>query len=94
MLWILDTHRPISSLSPFSKIFEKYLYVKIVDYLFKNEVLYKHQFRFRENWSPELAIILVSNEIIKSIKNTNITCSVFLYLAKAFDTLDPSEQTF
>ena len=35
-----------------------------------------------------MAISKISSEIIKSIDDKNITCSVILDLAKAFDTVD------
>ena len=51
-------------------------------------MLYKSQFGFRENYSTELAVAQVCNEIIENLENNDITCSIFLNLAKAFDTVD------
>ena len=51
-------------------------------------MFYKPQFGFRENYSTELAVAQVCNEIIENLENNKITCSIFLDLAKAFDTVD------
>ena len=51
-------------------------------------MFYKSQFGFRENYLTELAVAQVCNEIIENLENNDITCSIFLDLAKAFDTVD------
>ena len=51
-------------------------------------MFYKSQFGFRENYSTELAVAQVSSEIIENLENNDITCSIFLDLAKVFDTVD------
>ena len=50
------TNRPISLLSQFNKVFEKFLYTGIYSYLTRFNLLSDHQFGFRKNCSPTLAI--------------------------------------
>ena len=50
-------------------------------------MFYKSRFGFRENYSTELAAAQVCNEIIGNLENNDITCSIFLDLVKAFDTV-------
>ncbi len=47
-----------------------------------------HQFGFRESHSTELAITNIQNTLLQNLDANEITCTVFLDLAKAFDTVD------
>ena len=51
-------------------------------------MFYKSQFGFGENYSTKLAVAQLYNEIIENLENNNISCSIFLDLTKAFDTVD------
>ena len=47
----------------------------------------KHLFGFRESHSTELAITSIHNALLENLDNNLITCTVFLDLAKAFDSV-------
>ena len=81
-------YRPISLLSPFSKIFEKCLYSQLINYLNKKNLITSSQYDFRSKYSCSMAVSKFSSEIIKSTDDRKITCSVFLDFAKAFDTVN------
>ena len=83
-----NNYKPISLISTFSKIFEKCLYKQLYSYFDKFNILYKLQFGFRENYSTELAVAEVCNDIIENIENNKINCSIFLDLKKAFDSVN------
>ena len=85
---LCGNYRLISVLSPFSKIFEKCLHKRISAYLLKNKLIAPHQYGFREGYSTSLALATIHNEIISNIDDKKITCTIFLDLAKAFDTVD------
>ena len=80
--------RPISLISPSSKIFEKCIYKQLYHYFTSRDILYKHQHGFRENHSTELAVSQMCDSIIENLENKNTTCAIFLDLAKAFDTVN------
>ena len=80
--------RPINLLSPFTKIYENYLYNELLNFLNKNNVLYNLQYGFREGSSTELAVTQIVDEISKTLDNNSINCTVFLDLAKAFNTVN------
>ena len=84
----LQNWRPICLLSPFSKIFERHLHNLLIDFINERNLLHPHQYGFRENSSTEQAISQIVEEITNSMQERNVICSVFLDLAKAFDTID------
>ena len=84
----LSNWRPISQLSPFSKLFEKCLHSRLSKFLIKNKILNPNQFGFQANSSTENAVLKICDEICTCINNKEIVCSVFLDLKKAFDTVN------
>ena len=55
---------------------------------FKNDILYKHQFGFRSNHSPNLALIMLVDKISNALSEGDFVLGVFLDFSKAFDTVD------
>ena len=86
----VTNYRPISLLSPFSKIFERHLHSQLNQFLNKHSIIHEYQYGFRENKSTELALTQIVNELSQNTENGYYTCSVFIDLAKAFDTVDHS----
>ena len=56
-------YRPISILSPFSKILEKLVYNQLYDFLEKHNILHKYQFGFRKGHSTEQAILEITDTL-------------------------------
>ena len=83
-------YKPISIILPFSKIFEKCLHKQLKEFFTINNILYKYQSGFRENYSTELAVSQICDDIINGLEQKSITCSIFLDVAKAFDTVNHS----
>ena len=55
-LFEVSNYRPISLLPTFSKIFEKLMYSRLIDFINKHEILYNKQFGFQKNMSTEYAV--------------------------------------
>ena len=72
----------------FHKLFEKVIKVKRLDFLNDNNVLYKYQFRFRENHSKNLALLEVTGQIYASLDVDNYGLGIYLDIQNAFDTVD------
>ena len=60
-----ENYRPISVLSCFSKLLEKLMYNRLINFIDKNQILSKHQ--SRKNRSTEFAIIELVDKITKGI---------------------------
>jgi len=63
----MNNYRPISMLSRFSKIFEKIIKARLIDYLEKNNFLSKNQYGFRPNRSTEDALYTVTEFISNAL---------------------------
>lgn len=81
-------YRPISLLSIFSKVFERLMYFQLIDYIEKNQLLYKYQCAFREKYSTEIALMSLVDKIIDTFENNRYGVGIFIDLAKAFDTVN------
>ena len=85
---MLNNYRPISLLPCSSKILEKIMYKRLINYINNVGVLTKNQYGFRKNHSTNLALIELVNKISKSLDQGKFTIGVFLDLSKAFDTVN------
>ena len=83
-------YRPISVLPVLSKIFEKLVNGRLIKFLDTYEILYKHQYGFRDNHSTKLAVINLINQLVHYQDEGRVTVGVFIDFAKAFDTINHS----
>ena len=81
-------YRPISVLPTFSKILERVIYNRLIQYLNRCSILTKHQYGFREGYSTELAILELQDKIIESLASRQHSIGLFIDLSKAFDTIN------
>jgi len=56
-----NNYRPISLLSNFNRIFEKFLYSRMLSYIEHNDILYIGQYGFRKKHSTHHAILDIIN---------------------------------
>ena len=89
----LEKYRPISALPIMSKVIEKVVHKRLVDYLEEHHMLADQQFGFRRKRSTELAVTLFTDDIRKYVDAKNLVGSVFIGFSKAFDTLSHSTQS-
>ena len=85
-----NNYRPISILPPISKILEKIVCNKLIHCLHKYDILYRHQYGFRQKHSTIHPILQLMKDIADENDKTtkDKTLSVFLDLSKAFDTVN------
>lgn len=84
---IMDNYRPICILSSFSKVFEKYIAVRLVAFLEKYKLLNNNQFGFRKGLSTTNAITKFLNTLYNNLNDKKKCIGVFLDLSKAFDVV-------
>lgn len=84
----INNYRPISILPAFSKIFEKVITTRLIDYLEKKHLLSEYQHGFRANHSTESAIIQFTNNVYKYLEIKHHVVGIFIDLSKAFDSLN------
>lgn len=87
---LTSNYRPISLLPILSKIFEKIMYSRIMDFVKTQKILYPRQFGFQQKKSTELAIVDIQAKVIQAFENMETPCCIFLDFAKAFDTVNHS----
>ena len=84
----MSNYRPISLLPTLSKIFEKLMYARLINFFSKHNILYENQFGFQSNMSTEYAVNQVLNYIVETLEKNEIGVCIFLDFAKAFDTVN------
>ena len=86
----ISNYRPVCSLSQFSKIFEKLIYTRMVDFINKKHIFSETQYGFRKNKNTEAALIDFTDYIYNGLIDKCNIGSIFMDLSKAFDVMDHS----
>ena len=87
---IFSNYRPISLslLSLFSKILERLMYSRLLEFLNKRNILNKYQFGFRNMHSTFMALITLLENLRNTLDRGNCAIGIFLDLKKTFDTVN------
>ena len=80
-------YRPISTLTIYSKIFEKLVHKRMVSFISKYNIIKPNQFGFQSNKSTSDAILDFLENIYDSFNNNKHYLSIYLDFSKAFDTI-------
>ena len=81
-------YRPVSLLCILSKVFEKIMYSRLLEFLENYQILYKNQFGFRKKHSTYMALMILVDKINKSLENGEFVIGIFLDFSMAFDTVN------
>ena len=87
---LIENYRPISLLTCFSKLLEKLMYDKIINFFNCHSLLYEHQYGFRSKHSTIHPILHLLNECSGSFNQTppRLNLAILCDLSKAFDVID------
>lgn len=84
----VNNYRPISLLPCLSKILEKCMSTRLMDFISKHNILYKYQFGFRSKHSTNIALNLLVDKITNSLDRNEVFVGISIDFRKAFDTID------
>ena len=85
---LFKNYRPVSVLPFFSKIYERIMHNRLLDFVDKNKLLYSYQFGFRPSHNTNNALMLLVDKILTGFDKNEITIGVFIDFSKAFDTVN------
>ena len=86
----ISNYRPISVLPFISKIVEKCLHSRILNYFLSSNLISSHQYGFLKLRSTEDATLKLVENLYESLNSKQIAINIFVYFSKAFDTLNHS----
>lgn len=83
-----SNYRPIALSLSISKIFEKCMKRRILQFLYKKEFFSENQFGFLPNRSTNDALFLFNKFLHENLDSNNKTLGIFLDIKKAFDSVN------
>ena len=85
---VFSNYRSVSLLPCFSKILERLVFNRCVDFIENHQILNEKQFGFRSKHSTYMAITQLVDTINCAVDKNKSTIGIFFDLSKAFDTID------
>ena len=85
---VFSNYRHIFLLSIFSKILERLMYDRLLEFLNKHKIWNKFQFGFRNIHSTFMALITLLDNLRNVLDSGNCTVGIFLDFQKAFNTVN------
>ena len=64
------------------------MYVRLLSFIKKYDLLCKYQFGFRQGFGTDIALVFLIDKILKALDEGEIVLGVFIDLGKAFDTVN------
>ena len=84
----VSNYRPISLLGSFSKIYEKLMHARLLDFFDNNDLFFEMQYGFRPGRSCEHALLNAQNTILHSLNKNEVALLLLIDFSKAFDMVD------
>ena len=83
----VSNYRPITTLSVFSKIFEKHVHKRMTSFISQYNLIKPNQFGFQKNKCTSDAILDFMENVYDSFNDNQHYLAIFLDFSKAFDTI-------
>ena len=84
----ISNFRPITTLSVYSKIFEKLVHTRLSKFISKYNLINDNQFGFQKNKNSSDAILEFLDNLYDSLNNDQHHLAIYLDISKAFDTVN------
>ena len=84
---LINNYRPITTLSVFSKVFEKLVHIRMTKFINKFKLINQNQFGFQKNKNTSDAILEFLDNVYDSFNENDMLLAIYLDFSKAFDTL-------
>ena len=84
----VENYRPISLLASISKVYEKLMHSRIINFLDSNNSLYDMQYGFRSGRSCEHALLKAQHILLESLSKKQISLLLLIDFSKAFDMVE------
>ena len=78
----------MSVLPVFSKILERLMYNRLIEYINENKLLYRFQFGFQKGKFTNMVVLTLIDKISVALNDGDYVIGVFLDFSTAFDTVD------
>lgn len=82
---LCTNYRPIAVLNSFARLFERFLYLRFLEFLKSVDFFHPHQFGFTPNSNTTCATLCAASRIINAIESQQFTIALFVDVSKAFD---------
>ena len=86
--YAFSNYRPVSLSNVLSKVFEKVMYNRLIEFWETYKFFVNQQFGFRKLHSSFMALMMLMDKLITALENNEIVIGIFLDFSKAFDTVD------
>ena len=86
----MKNYRPVSILSPLSKVLEKIVYEQIYSYFSRNHLFHSNLHGYRSNRSTQTALLQMYDRWVRAAHEGELSGVVLLDLSAAFDLVDPN----
>lgn len=84
----IGNYRPITLIPIISKIFEKCMLTRLIQYCTKYHIINPDQYGFQKKKSTTLAMFAMIREVLTNVDMKKLTTVLFLDMSKAFDMVD------
>ena len=85
---VFNNNRPVSLLCTLSKVCERIMYNRLIDFLNENKIIFEYQFGFRKKTFHTTCTDFLMDKQINLIENGDHMIRGYLDFFKAFDTVD------
>ena len=86
----VSNYRPISLLTSFSKIYEKLMHNRLVNFMETHDSFYEMQYGFRSGRSCEHALLNAQSILLNNLNKNQISLLLLIDFSKAFDMVEHS----